>query len=141
MSDTRDLSHDDLEDTVTNLRKQSKDNDQASVSDESDYYESDDTDRVLAVDDHIFPVAEPYWCDDYEFSKSHDGELCDEDALRLSTVSWAIIADRGEIKLSSLIFSIVFVVFCFSCLEDYHLASTVGPCLHLLAFCTQGVLD
>ena len=69
MSDTRELSHHDLEDDVMNLRKQSKNDDQASVSDESDY-ESDDTDQVLAVDDHIVPVAEPYWCADYEFSNS-----------------------------------------------------------------------
>ena len=44
MSDTSGLSHDDLEDIVMNLRKQSMDDDQASVSDESDYYESDDAD-------------------------------------------------------------------------------------------------
>ena len=46
MSDTRELSHRDLGDIVVNLRNQSKNDDQASVSDESDY-ESDDTDQVL----------------------------------------------------------------------------------------------
>ena len=86
---------------MMNLRKQSKNDDQASMSDESDS-ESDDTDQVLAVDEHIFPVAEPYWCADYEFSNSYDDELWDEDELWLSTVSWAIVADRGEIELSSL---------------------------------------
>ena len=59
ISDTRGLSHNDPEGSVMDLRKQSKNDDQASVSDESDY-ESDDTDRVLAVDKHIVPVAEPY---------------------------------------------------------------------------------
>ena len=75
MSDTSGLSHDDLEDIVMNLRKQSMDDDQGSVSDESDYYESDDADRVLSLGDHILPVAEPYWCADYEFSNLHDDEL------------------------------------------------------------------
>ena len=72
------------------------------MSDESDYYESDGTDQVLAIDDHIFPMEEPYWCADYEFSKSHDDELWDEDELWLSAASWATVADRGEIELSSL---------------------------------------
>ena len=67
MSDTRELTHRDLEDIVVNLRKQSEDNDQrfmadeyiASISDESDY-ESDETDQLLAVDEHIVPMAEPH---------------------------------------------------------------------------------
>ena len=46
---------------------------------------------MLAVDDHIFPVAEPYWCADNEFSKSHDGDVWDEDLLRLSAVSWVML--------------------------------------------------
>ena len=87
-----------------NLRKQSKNDDQASVSDESDY-ESDDIDQVLAVNEHIIPVAEPYWCADYEFSNSYDDyEFSNsyDDELWLSAVSWAIVANRGEIELSSL---------------------------------------
>ena len=87
---------------MTNLRKQSRDNDQASMSDESDYDESDDADRVLGVDDHIFPVAETYWCADYKFSNLHDDELQDEVKLWLSAISWAIVADRGEMELSPL---------------------------------------
>ena len=102
MSDTSGLSHDDLEDIVMNLRKQSRDDDQVSKSDESDYDESDDADQVLGVDDHIFPVAEPYWCAEHEFSNVHDDELQDEDELWLSAVSCAIVADRGDMELSPL---------------------------------------
>ena len=74
MSDTSGVSHDDLEIIVMNLRKQSMDDDQGSVSDESDYYESDDADQVLSLGDHILPVAESYWCADYKFSNLH--EIC-----------------------------------------------------------------
>ena len=85
MSDTKELSHWDLEDIVVNLRKQSEDDDQgfmvdehnamASISDES-VYESDKTDQVLAivVDEHIVAMADPYWRGDYEFNDSHDDE-------------------------------------------------------------------
>ena len=75
MSDTSGLSDDDLEDIVMNLQKQSRDDNQVSKSDESDYDESDDADQVLGVDDHIFPVDEPYWCAEHEFSDVHDDEL------------------------------------------------------------------
>ena len=74
------------------------------MSDESDY-ESDDTDQVLAVDEHILPVTEPYWCDDYEFRNSCDDELCYDDELWLSAVSWEIVTDKGAIELSSLLSS------------------------------------
>ena len=97
MSDTSGLSHDHLEDIVMNLRKQSRDDDQVSMSDESDYDESDDADQVLGVDDHIFPVAEPYWCADYEFSNLHNDELLGKNEWWLSAVSSAIVADRGAI--------------------------------------------
>ena len=85
MSDPRELSHRDLEDIVVNLRKQSEDDDQgfmvdehnamASISDESESdYESDETNQVLVVDEHIVPMANPYWRGDYEFSDSYDDE-------------------------------------------------------------------
>ena len=93
MSDTRELSHRGLEDIVVNLRNQSKNDDQASVSDESDY-ESDDTDQVLAVNEHIAPMAEPYWCADYEFSNSYDDELW------LSAMT-GVVANLGKPELSS----------------------------------------
>ena len=98
-SGTSGLSHDDLEDIVVNLRKQSMDDDQASVSGESGYYESDDADQVLSLGDHILPVAEPYWCADNEFINLHDDELLGKDEWWLSAVSWAIVADRGETEL------------------------------------------
>ena len=51
---------------------------------ESDYdYESDETDQVLVVDEHIVPMANPYWRGDYEFSDSYD----DEDSLWLSAMA------------------------------------------------------
>ena len=88
MSDTRELSHNDLDDIVMSLQRQSANDDQASVSDES-AYESDDTGQVLAVDEHnvIFPMAEPYWCVDYEFefSNLYDGGLCAESLLTMSS--------------------------------------------------------
>jgi len=104
MSDTSGLSHEDLEGIVMNLRKQSMDYNQAHVLNGSDYYESDEADRALYLSDsdHILPVAEPYWCADYEFSNLHDDELLGEDELWLSAVSWAIVADRGEMELSPL---------------------------------------
>ena len=57
---------------------------------------------MLSLGDHILPVAEPYWCADYEFSNLHDDELLDKDEWWLSAVSWAIVAGRGEMELSSL---------------------------------------
>ena len=62
-----------------NLRKQSKDDDQVSRSDESDYDQSDDADQGLGVVDRIFPVAESYWCAEHKFSNIHDDELQNED--------------------------------------------------------------
>ena len=75
--------------------------DQAHVLNGSDYYESDEADRALYLSDHILPVAGPYWCADYEFSNLHDDELLGKPEWWLSAVSSAIVADRGEIKLSS----------------------------------------
>ena len=96
LSDTRELSRRALEDIVVNLRKQSKNDDQASISisDESDY-ESDETDQVLAVNEHIVPVAEPYWRAGHEFSTLYD----DEDSLWLSAMA-GVVASIGEAKLS-----------------------------------------
>ena len=78
MSDTSGLSHEDLEDIVMNLRKQSIHNDQVHVVKGSDYYQSNyqsiEADQALYLSDHILPVAEPYWCADYEFINLHDDE-------------------------------------------------------------------
>ena len=103
MSDTRELSHQDLEDIVVSLRKQPEDNDQgfmvdehmASMSDESDY-ESDKTGQVLVVAEHIVPMANPHWRGDYEFSDTYD----DEDSLWLSAMAGAV-SNIGETELPS----------------------------------------
>ena len=87
ISDTSGLSDDDLENIVMNLRQQSKDYDQVSKSEESDYDESEDADQGLGVGDRILPVAESYWCAEHEFTNVYDDELQYEDELWLSTVS------------------------------------------------------
>ena len=55
-----------------NLRQQSKDYDQVSKSEESDYDESKDADQGLCVDDRILPVAESYWCDEHDDMSSQN---------------------------------------------------------------------
>ena len=37
------------------------------IFDESDY-ESDETDQVLVIDEHIMPMADPHWRNNSEFS-------------------------------------------------------------------------
>jgi hypothetical protein len=102
MSDTSGLSHEDLEDIVMNLRKQSIHNDHVHVVKGSDHYQSMEADQALYLGDHIFPVAEPYWCANYDFGNLHDDELLSKNEWWLSTFFSAIGADRGEIKVSSL---------------------------------------
>ena len=82
------------------LRQQSKDYDPVSKSKESDYDDSEDTDQGLCVDDRILPIVESYWCAEHEFTNVYDDELQYEDELWLSTVSWAMVANKGEMKLS-----------------------------------------
>ena len=102
MSDTRELSHRDLEDIVVNLRKQSENDDQgfvdehiASISDESDY-ESDETDQVLGVNEHIEPMANPYWRGSYEYSGS-----CDDEYSGWLSAMAGIVSAVGETELPS----------------------------------------
>ena len=59
MADTRELSHQDLEDIVVSMRKQSEDDDRVFVFDEHIApmaEESDEDDRVLMIDEHIAPM-------------------------------------------------------------------------------------
>ena len=59
MSDTSNLSDDEMEDIVMKLRQQSKDQETGSKSEESDYDESD-ADQELGVDESILSTAESY---------------------------------------------------------------------------------
>ena len=58
------------------------------------------------VDENILSVAEAYsgtesyWSSDHDFTHVYDDETQYEDELWLSTVSWATVASKGEMKLS-----------------------------------------
>ena len=105
MSDTSNLSDDEMEDIVMKLRQQSKDQETGSKSEESDYDESD-ADQELCVDESILSTAKSYWSNDYEFTHVYDEEFTHvydngtqyEDELWLATVSWAIVANKGEME-------------------------------------------
>ena len=98
MADTSKLSDDEMEDIVMKLRQQSKDQEAASKSEESDYDESDDADQGLCVDTNILSVAESYWSNDHDFTHVYDDETQYKDELWLSTVSWAMVASKGEME-------------------------------------------
>ena len=98
MSDTSNLSDDEMEDIVMKLRQQSKDQETGSKSEESDYDESEDADQGLCVDENILSVAESYWSNDHGFTHVYDDETQYEDELWLSTVAWAIVASKGEME-------------------------------------------
>ena len=65
------------------------------ISDESEY-ESDETDHVFIVDEHIVLMAKSYWRGDYEFIDSYD----DEDPLWLCAMA-GVVSNIGETKLPS----------------------------------------
>jgi hypothetical protein len=71
MSDTSNLSDDEMEDIVMKLRQHSKNQVvTVSKSEESDYDESEDADQELCIDESIISTAESYWSSDQEFTLS-----------------------------------------------------------------------
>ena len=104
MADTREMSHQDLEDSVLNLRKQSEDDDRVFVFDEhiaSMAEDSAEDDRLLVIDEHIAPMAdrvegEAYWCDHYVFNNAYD----DEDTLWLSAMT-DVVSTVDETELTA----------------------------------------
>ena len=57
MSDTSGLSHEELEEMVMNLRKQSNHKDQVHVLKGSDHYQSMEADQASYPGDYIFPFV------------------------------------------------------------------------------------
>ena len=57
MSDTSGLSHEELEEMVMNLRKQSNHKDQVHVLKGSDHYQSMEADQAPYLGDYIFPFV------------------------------------------------------------------------------------
>ena len=83
ISDTSNLSDDEMEDLLMKLRQQSKDQETGPKSEESDY---DESDAGQELDESILSTAESYWSNDHEFTHVYDDGTQYEDELWLSTV-------------------------------------------------------